>query len=517
MTPPPATPIDPEALRLSVDGLRYTLDQPPSPGGGKVVIAVQLDSETQDTPLRDRVDLYLFKARQAFAGLVADLFARQRRETIGHLALLLDQVERAREAHQRRSPDPTATLTDTRREAALALLRDPHLLDLAAETMTTLGYVGEEQTKRLAFLVAVSRLLDRPLSAIVLAPSGAGKSELLEVVAQLVPPEAVEYLSRISPAALYYAGPDHLRHKLVLVDEQAGSADADYAVRTLQSKGFLRLALPIKGQTQHFEARGPIALMSGTTSSTINPENLSRCLRLVLDDSREQTRRIQAAQRAAWTGQTTPDPDLTPWRDAQRLLEPLQVAIPYAEQLSFPARSTHDRRGNPQLLGLVAAHALLHQRQRDQDDAGRLVATVNDYSAVHTLLAPEIARELDGLSPRATRAYRLLARKPTPDAEPSAPSPDAGLGGTGWTRRELGDHLGWGYNTAKRALTDLLAHELVVEADKGPPTRYRVLDTRALVYPDELVPPAHLVLELAPNPQRQGTKTGSRTRGRRGS
>lgn len=465
------------ALTLTIEGLRYRLDRAPERGGGKVVVSVQL-AGGEETPLRDRVDLYGFKARERFAGLVADRFGRQRREALGQLAVLLDQVERARatsEAARAAPCDPAAGLSEARRARALALLGRADLLERAAAALEGLGYVGEARVKRLAFLVATSRLLARPLSAIVLAPSGAGKSELLEVVARLLPAEATEYLSRISPAALYYAGPDALRHKLVVVDEQAGSAEADYAVRSLQSKGLLRLALPVKGGTRQFETRGPIALFSGTTSSVINPENLSRCLRLTLDDSAAQTRRVQAAQRAAWSGKPRRRVDVGRWQDAQRLLAPLEVAIPYAERLTFPAGSTHDRRGNQKLLGLVAAHALLCQRQRARDAQGRVLATPTDYAVIHGLLAPDLAADVGGLSPRAARVYRLLAEE----------------GGCA-TRRELAARLGCCFNTVARALKELVAQELVALADAGPPARFRLLDRSILGAGEELLPPAEL-------------------------
>ena len=452
-----------------MDGLRYRLDEAPRPGGGKVVAAVGLQSGA-DTPFRDRVDLYAFKDRARFAGLVADVFARERRAVHGHLAVLLDGVERARAAAAgaRREAGPPA-LGEARRAAAEALLAQPDLLARAAEAMAGLGYVGEEDLKRLGYLVATSRLLARPLSAILVAPSGSGKSELLDVVARLLPARAVEFLSRITQAALYYAGPDWLRHKLIVVDESSGQAEADYAVRTLQSKGLLRLAVPLKGKTAPFVARGPIALMSGTTSSAINPENLSRCLQLTLDDSPAQTQRIQRAQRRAWTGEGDGDGggdgeggeapvDLEVWRDAQVLLVTLPVAIPFAERLDYPARTTHDRRGNQKLLGLVAAHALLYQRQRARDGAGRVVAELADYRAVYALVAPQVAGELEGLSPRAARAYRRLAEE-----------------GGALSRRELAAREGWGYNTARRALRELVAHELAVVSDPGPPARYRLL------------------------------------------
>ncbi len=441
-----------DSLSLLIDGLRYTLDHAPEEGVGRVVVRVELE-DGEDVPFRDRCDLVAFKARRTLAKLIADAFGREVRETLGHLTVLLDQVERARAAETTKATE----LTAERRASALELLKASDLLDKAAAALEAVGYVGEDRAKRLAFLVATSRLLTKPMSAIVLAPSGSGKSELLDAVAKLMPPEAVEFLSRITPAALFYAGPDHLRHKLVVVDEQAGSAEADYAIRTLQSKGLLRLAIPMKGKTESFEARGPIALMSGTTSSTINPENLSRCLQLALDDSPEQTRRIQQAQRQAWAGKARAKTlDVQLWQDAQRVLEPLDVLIPFAERLTFPARTTHDRRGNQKLLGLVAAHALLCQHQREHRHS-KIVATPEDYRVVHGLLARVVDQERDGLSPRAARLNTLMVEH-----------------GSG-TRRDFATLLGWSYNTARRALDELLDQELAAVADHGPPRCYRLL------------------------------------------
>ena len=74
------------------------------------------------------------------------------------------------------------------------------------------GYVGEETNKRLLYLVAVSRKLEDPLSAIVLSQSGAGKSGLTEVIERLCPPEDVVLLTRLTPQSLYYTEPGFLDH-----------------------------------------------------------------------------------------------------------------------------------------------------------------------------------------------------------------------------------------------------------------------------------------------------------------
>lgn len=464
------TPDGRDALRLEQDGLVYALDRAPS-AGKRTVVTVRLAG--QDGPaFTDAAPLLAFKGREALANTVGAHFGRDPGQLLGHLALLLDQVERAQVALDRPAP---VELTPERRASADALLAAPDLLDQAAAALDALGYVGEEATKRLAYLVATSRLLAKPLSAILMAPSGAGKSDLLDKLTLLLPAEAVEFLSRVTPSALYYAGPDHLRHKVVVVDEQAGASDADYAIRTLQTKGLLRLALSVGGKTERFEAHGPIALLSGTTRSDLDPENLSRCLELPLDDSPEQTKRIQAAQRRAWAGHAPPAVDLQRWQDAQRVLDAADVVIPFAERLDYPARTTRDRRDQQKLLSLVAAHALLHQRQRERDPQGRVVAQLADYDVVHRLLAAALEQSHDGLSPRAARVLKLLVDAQEP-----------------LTRREVAERIGWNYMTSVRALDELVAQELVVVVDRQAPRRYQALAAPRLVAAHALTPPATL-------------------------
>ena len=108
------------------------------------------------------------------------------------------------------------------------------------------GYVGEPRNKKLAYLIGTSRRLSKPLSAIFRAQSGCGKSFLMETVAELMPPEDVHYFSRLTPQALYYLEPDALTHKLLIVDERDGSEEAEYPIRTLQTRRVLKLAVPIK-------------------------------------------------------------------------------------------------------------------------------------------------------------------------------------------------------------------------------------------------------------------------------
>jgi hypothetical protein len=484
-TTPPAEPSSEPvigsggSLTLEIDGLTYSLDRVPKKNSGRrsVITVMPAGSTDPKRSVIDKLDLFSFRSRKVFAGHVADALGKNQGNVIGHLSFILYSVERAA---TRDAKPATPVLTAARTRAAEKLLGSRNLLDQAAKVMTARGYVGEETNKPLVYLVATSRLLAKPASAILRAESAAGKSELLDRVTELFPEESVEFLSRITPHALYYAGADHLRHKVVVVDEAAGTTEADYAIRTLQTKGLLRLALTVKGKAESFEARGPIALLSGTTSPDLNPENLSRCLALSLDESAEQTKRVQDAQRRAWAGRETKGAaDVEVWKDVQRLLEPLEVVIPFAEQLSFPARTTSDRRDNAKLLTLIAAHALLFQRQRERDGRGHVVATVEDYASIFKLVRPVIESSLDGLSSRATVLYRKLV--------------EGKLGETKFTRREAAAAVGWPYMTTTRALGELLAHELIrVEHGTEKPMRFTLIDGTVLGSAASLTPPEAL-------------------------
>jgi hypothetical protein len=66
-------------------------------------------------------------------------------------------------------------------------------------------------------------------------------------------------------------------------------------------------------------------------------------------------------------------------------------------------------------------------------------------------------------------------------------------GGAGpWTRRDVAALMGWGYNTARRGLDELVRQELVSISDKGPPARYRLLDRSVLGSVETLVAPSKL-------------------------
>ena len=56
------------------------------------------------------------------------------------------------------------------------LARKENILDLLTQDLHQRGVVGEDRTLKLLYLILTSRLLQRPVSAILKGPSSAGKS-----------------------------------------------------------------------------------------------------------------------------------------------------------------------------------------------------------------------------------------------------------------------------------------------------------------------------------------------------
>ena len=380
-------------------------------GALKVVLTARKKGPVGSPQHVDNLDLYGSKARKMFSAAAASQLGCEPGKIEGDLLALVEQLEAIHADAAREASSPQglqSIMSEAEKAEALALLRSPDLLARIAADLELAGYVGENRNKQLAYLIATSRRLSKPLSAIFRAQSGCGKSFLMECVAELMPPEDVHYFSRLTPQALYYLEPDALTHKLLIVDERDGSEESEYPIRTLQTRKVLKLAVPIKDpssgkiKTAVLEIHGPIAYMESTTDQQINPENANRCFELYLDESPEQTQAIFAAQRRArsldgWRHEQRKAAAMRVHHNAQRLLQSLKVIIPYVDLIEFPQGWLRGRRDHDRFLSLIEGIAFLHQHQRQRDVASGspaageeklpeyIIASIDDYAVAYDL------------------------------------------------------------------------------------------------------------------------------------
>jgi 5S rRNA maturation endonuclease (ribonuclease M5) len=473
-TPAAAPGASDGSLTLQRDGLTYSA-RVQSTLLGRLRVTVKV---TRGDLLHvDTLDLYASRSRSEFAKRVSKVFSAEAASVEAALLALVVEAEKKADHDLDQVAAQPAAMTDSERAEALALLKRADLLDQVARDIDTLGYVGEETNKRLLYLVAISRKLDDPLSAVILSQSGAGKSGLTEVIERLCPPEDVVLLTRLTPQSLYYVEPGFLDRKLVIVEERYGSIEADYSIRVLQSRKKLIAAAPVKDpttgnmKTKVFTVEARAAFIEATTASSVNHENATRCFELTMDESAEQTRRIHermSLRRTERGLQQRAEADVISRRhwNAQRLLETLPVVIPFASKLTFPSSWLRTRRDYARFLNLIEVSAFLHQHQRERrGDA--IVASLSDYAVAYALAAEVLAETLSDL------------RKPLREALERVRG--LSLKGEGTvSRREIREALAMPDSTVRRWLADLVELEYLAQAETskggaGKTSRYRLI------------------------------------------
>ena len=304
--------------------------------------------------------------------------------------------------------EETAARLSVARLESQTLIGQPDILQRFVAALHAEGVVGEARSAKLLYLCAVSRLLTHPVSAVVKGPSSAGKSFITDAVLKYFPSAAYYVLTAMSERALVYTE-EEFEHRIIVIHEANGLGEfAEYLVRSYQSEGHLRyetVETTAQGiRPRVIEKQGPIAVILTTTAVSLHKENETRQFSIPVTDTPEQTKAIFLAQ----ADEAQPDSDrYLAWHALQEVLAAgtNQVTIPFARVLAqgtAPA-GVRMRRDFRALLTLMCAHTLLHQESRERDLQARIIATPDDYAAVHDLVADLIGEGVQAAVPRTVR------------------------------------------------------------------------------------------------------------------
>ena len=381
-------------------------------------------------------------------------------------------------------------MSDAQRDEALKVLRDPKLLDRILADYETCGLVGEATNKLVCYLACVSRHLPEPLAVLIQSSSGAGKTTLQDAVLRFMPEEEQVRFSAMTGQSLYYMGRTALKHKILAVAEEEGVMQASYALKLLQSDGKLRLAIAERDrdtgrlQTRHNEVEGPIATLLTTTAEHPDVELASRCVTLRANEQPSQTAAIHRRQRANYTSNIAAVNCLAivkRHQNAQRLLKPLRIVIPWAEQLTFRTDQIRDRRDHVKYLSLIASITLLHQYQRKHvtrivggEPQDAVAATLDDIEVANRLASEVFETRGDSMLPQAQQLLVQLNDYVTRRADQEAVS----RSDIRFTQRQLREALGWSDRALRRQLRRLveLEYVLVHRTGQGNQRAYQLAD-----------------------------------------
>ena len=443
----------------------------------------------------DTLDLCSAKQRSSYLILAAVELQIKEEVLKADLGRVLLKLEALQDDSIKRTLEPKTPASveigeDARREA-LALLRDPALLDRITADFDACGIVGERINKLTGYLAAVSRKLDRPLAIVIQSSSAAGKSSLMDAVLAFMPEEERIKYSAMTGQSLFYMGETNLKNKILAIVEEEGASKASYALKLLQSEGELTIAStgkdPATGNliTQQYRVEGPVMIFLTTTAIEIDEELINRCLVLSVDEGREQTQAIHQLQRTRRTLQgliakQAREHLIDLHRNAQRLLRSLAVVNPYADQLTFLSDKTRTRRDHEKYLTLIDTIALLHQHQRPVKSTthqGRAVeyieVTLDDIARANALAHDVLGRSLDELPPQTRRLLGEIVGLVRAQAQALG----ARVGDVRFTRKLVRDHVGWTDFQVKTHMHKLeeLEYVLVHRGGRGQSFEYELL------------------------------------------
>ena len=458
-------------------------------------VNVQVLDESTGAFHVDTFDMYHAKQRQGYVSTAANELECElsviKREC-GRVLLALEQQQGERlKAAEAEQGSAAVTVSGGDEQAALELLKSPDLAERIVSDLAACGVVGEATNLLTGYLAATSRKLDRPLAVLIQSSSAAGKSSLMDAVLGLIPEEERVQYSAMTGQSLYYLGETSLSHKILAIAEEEGVRQAAYALKLLQSDGELKIASTGKDEssgelvTREYRVQGPVMLMLTTTASDVDEELLNRCLVLTVNESRAQTQAIHAMQRKAQTLdgllQSSEKQYLTRLhQNAQRLLRPLKVINPYAEQLTFLSDKTRTRRDHMKYLTLIQAVALLHQYQRQVKRAehrGQVMEYIevqpSDIALANRLAHEVLGRTLDEMPPQ-TRKLLLLIQEMVREM---AAQQHCQPGEVRFTRRDIRAWTNWSDSQLKNHCMRLTEMEylLLHGGSRGHLLRYELL------------------------------------------
>lgn len=372
----------------------------------------QYTSETADLAVRHNLDLYNDNQLEKFIRRVAEKLEIGTIAITKAIADITSQLEVYRlEQLGKQEVRKEKVLSTTEREEAIQFLEGKDLLGRTNEMIGRSGVIGEEVNRLLMYLIFTSRKREHPLHIVSLGSSGAGKTHLQEKVGELIPAEDKIEITVLPENALYYFGQRELQHRLVMIEDLDGAESVLYPLRELQSKKFITKTLAQKtttGETKtvHIKVEGPVSVAGCTTQEQVYEDNANRSFLIYIDESKEQDSRIMEYQRKRSAGRVNrkQEQDVKQLlQNTQRVLQPIQVRNPYAEQLLLPDGVFKPRRTNAHYLAFIEAVTFYHQFQRnervDEDTGERYIeATLEDIAAANYLMRDVLLRKSDELT-----------------------------------------------------------------------------------------------------------------------
>lgn len=439
-----------------------------------------LKVQVEHLSIRHNLDLYNDTQTEKLVRKIAERLEVGTSVAAAALTELTDGLEKYRLEElekQTQTLDKRKQLTTAEIKAAQEYLSAPNLMGRTMEDIGKAGVIGEETNRLLMYLIFTSRKRDNPLHVISLGSSGIGKTHLQEKVSALIPEEDKLEITSLSGNAFYYFGQQELRNKLILIEDLDGAEEVLYPLREIKSKKRITKTVVVKNtkgetRTVTLTVEGPVCVSGCTTKESLYEDNANRSFLIYIDESREQDQKIMSYQRKLSAGKIDGSEEhkiSELLKNTQRVLKPVSIRNPFAEQLKIPDEVFKPRRSNAHYLAFIEAVTFYHQYQREEEadkETGEIFinSTLDDIEEANKLMKEVLIRKSDQLN-AACRKY-LEQLKAWLKMEEK----------TSFTNKEARQFLRINPSNQKRYMVQLQDYDYVqkVQGEKGKTHHYEV-------------------------------------------
>lgn len=315
--------------------------------------------------------------------------------------------------------EPKPTVNKGQLETTVDILKQKNLLEELNKLIGLSGIIGEENSRKLLFIIASSYKTKHPLHAIVQGSSGSGKTHLISKIADLIPNEDVLRFTRITESSLYNWGEFDLVNKVIVIEDLDGlKEEALYPLRELISNQRVSSSTSIKDKKGNIkstnkEVKGVFSSLSATTKGDLYEDNMSRSFLIAVDESGEQSRRIINYQNQKYAGeidQKDQEKAKLQLQQIVRTLKPYEVVNPFATKLELPEEVHKIRRLNEMFQSIIKQITILNQYQRKTTNDGKLITQIEDLEQATEVLFESIILKVDELDGSLRQFFERLKK-----------------------------------------------------------------------------------------------------------
>jgi DNA primase len=385
-------------------------------------LRVTLKVEQKEKPYfdyRDTIDLYVDRSRTKLMHKLIELTDTSSSYVLKTISTLTTSLENYRDQERKKELQQEEenkkkneeTFTNQELQQGYDFLQAEDLMQQTENHIKNIGLVGEENKGMLLFFILLTRMFKNPLHALVQGKSGSGKTYLLKKIASLLPKNHIRTTTALTENTLYHSAKGFWKHMVLLIEDLDGVLGALLPLREMMSNQSISKFSTEKdlktGEFKQMElyVEGPVCVAGATTKDSIYEDNANRSFLIQVNESPEHQERVLEFQRTEIAGLRDKTGELKAqfvFKTAQLHLEPMEVVIPFGDELRIPDYVFKKLRTNAHYLTLVKAIAFWHQAQREvklkSDGTKYIEANLNDVEWANRLSKEVLLRKSDELN-----------------------------------------------------------------------------------------------------------------------